>query len=105
MMTLTLPAGQVLRLGQDLTASFPDVLAVIDQPELAALLQRERTGEGQYLGMAQDGASVHLPAQELGDGVNNGRGVYRGGGSREGGEGGPAAGSGASGGQAGRGRR
>lgn len=40
LMTLTLPAGQVLRLGQDLTVSFPDELAVIDQPELAALLQR-----------------------------------------------------------------
>jgi hypothetical protein len=40
LMTLTLPTGQVLQLGQDLTSSFPDVLGVIDQPELAALLQR-----------------------------------------------------------------
>lgn len=40
LMTLTLPPGQVLQLGQDLTARFPEVLAVIDQPELTALLQQ-----------------------------------------------------------------
>jgi hypothetical protein len=38
MMTLAMPDGQMLQLGQDLPGSFPDLLRAVDLPELAALL-------------------------------------------------------------------
>ena len=39
-MTLRLPGGQVLRLGQDLQAEFPPLLKHTTHPELQALLNR-----------------------------------------------------------------
>lgn len=39
MMTLAMPDGQVLQLGQDLPGAFPDLLQTVDLPELAALLR------------------------------------------------------------------
>jgi hypothetical protein len=38
MMALDMPDGQMLRLGQDLRAGFPDLLRTVDLPELVALL-------------------------------------------------------------------
>jgi hypothetical protein len=40
MMTLAMPDGQVLQLGRDLPGNFPDLLRVVDLPELAALLKQ-----------------------------------------------------------------
>jgi hypothetical protein len=40
MMTLALPGGRILRLGQDLTAQFPPTLRQIANPEAQALLQQ-----------------------------------------------------------------
>ncbi len=40
MMTLAMPDGQVLQLGQDLPGSFPDLLRAVDLPELVALLRQ-----------------------------------------------------------------
>lgn len=40
MMTLALPGGQTLQLGEDLPGGFPDVLRTVDLPELQALLDR-----------------------------------------------------------------
>ncbi|HSN76278.1 MAG TPA: hypothetical protein VL334_14480 [Anaerolineae bacterium] len=38
MMTLSMPDGQTLQLGQDLPGGFPDLLQTVDLPELVALL-------------------------------------------------------------------
>lgn len=40
LMTLAMPDGQTLQLGQDLQALFPEDLRTVDLPELAALLQQ-----------------------------------------------------------------
>jgi hypothetical protein len=40
MMTITLPSGVRLRLGQDLGANFPDLLKQITNPELSLLLEK-----------------------------------------------------------------
>jgi hypothetical protein len=39
MMTLDLPGGRLVRLGEDLGGHFPDVLASVEQPELATFLR------------------------------------------------------------------
>jgi hypothetical protein len=55
MMTLEVPDGRTLRLGQDLRVAFPDLLRSVSQPELAALLaQVDPTADSAYGTGAED---------------------------------------------------
>jgi hypothetical protein len=46
MMTITLPAGVVLELGEDLKAGFPEALKEITNPELSAFLEQHDLSSG-----------------------------------------------------------